>query len=130
MFNLGNLFKIMFCTHPKPSEEKIHLIKIEEHLGTLSNKMQVIERAIERDPLRRRSNSVGPRRGTFSDNLSTVTENEEDEAAFDSETDHDSFHGRLGEGDHGGSSSDINKPQRDDLLNPYWIEDKDLKVCR
>ena len=54
----------------------------------------------------------------FPDNLSSVTENEDDEfGSVDSDHHHD--HDSLADHD--------KKVERDDLLNPYWIEDKGLK---
>ncbi|RWS20410.1 Chitin synthase 4-like protein [Leptotrombidium deliense] len=114
-FSLANLFKCMFCTYPKPNDEQIHLMKIEEHLSQLNNKVTSLERAI--DPAKRKGSSIG-RNAKFNDNLSTVTENEEDDeiaSIADTETNHD-------------DRVSVDMPtKRDDLMNPYWIEDKVLK---
>ena len=117
VFSLANLFKCMFCTYPKPSEEKIHLIKIEDHLNQLTQKMTTIERVLEPGGFsKRKGSSVGKTR-KFSDNLSTVTENEED----------DEF-GSLGsEGNDDRMSDTREQHKRDDMLNPFWIEDKALR---
>ena len=113
-FNLANLFKCMLCTYPKPNEEALHLVKIQDQLDSINQKLTSLEKGMDPHGLSKKT-SIG-RTARFSDNLSTVTENE-DEEEFGSET------------------SDINldekesetKHDRDDLLNPYWIEDKDLK---
>ena len=112
-FNLANLFKCMLCTYPKPNEESIHLIKIQDQLDKINNKITNLEKFI--DPLPKRRTSIG-RSARFSDNLSTVTENEEDDE-FGSESD-DNIDDK---------DSSEQRHKRDDLLNPYWIEDKSLK---
>jgi chitin synthase len=113
-FNLANLFKCMFCTYPKPNEEALHLIKIQDQLDTINQKLTSLERGIDPNAHSKRT-SIG-RTARFSDNLSTVTENEEDEE-FGSETSEMNLDEKESDTKH----------DRDDLLNPYWIEDKDLK---
>jgi len=114
-FSLANLFKCMFCTYSKPNEEKLHLLKIEEHLNEINTKFETLEKHF--DPLgsRRKGSSIGGN-ARFTDNLSTVTENEEDDEieSEDLETNDDHM-------------SVEHKHQRDDLINPYWIEDKALR---
>lgn len=116
VLSLANLFKCMFCTYPKPSDEKIHLIKIEEHLSQLAQKMNHIESVLAPSGLSKRKGSSIGKAARFSDNLSTVTENEEDEefGSMASEVNDDQSEGGL-------------KIDRDDLQNPFWIEDKMLK---
>ncbi|CAG2111939.1 unnamed protein product [Medioppia subpectinata] len=113
-FNLANLFKCMFCTYPKPNEEAIHLIKIQDQLDSITQKLSSLEKGIDPNAQSKRT-SIG-RTARFSDNLSTVTENE-DEEEFGSETSDINIDDKESEGKH----------DRDDLLNPYWIEDRDLK---
>ncbi|KAI1291990.1 Chitin synthase 8 [Halotydeus destructor] len=122
VFSLANLFKCMFCTYPKSSEEKIHLIKIEDHLSNLADKMKVIERAL--DVPKRKGSSMG-HRARFSDNLSTVTENEEMD---------DEMNGSIAgsEASDDAHSSVSHKKDRNGLVDPYWVEDKGLRngqVC-
>lgn len=116
VFSLANLFKCMFCTYPKPSEEKIHLIKIEDHLNALHKKMERIEHQLDPSGHSRRKGSSIGKAARFSDNLSTVTENEEDEE-FGS-VDSDGGDDRM--------SLDAPRVVRDEN-NPYWIEDKALR---
>lgn len=112
VFSLANLFKCMFFTYPKQNEEAIHLIKIEELMKQQNQKMAAIERMIEP----RRRSSLGRARH-FSDNLSCVTENdEEDFGSIETVNEEDNE-----------SANSERKHKREDLLNPYWIEDKDLK---
>jgi chitin synthase len=113
-FNLANLFKCMFCTYPKPNEEALHLIKIQDQLDSINQKLTSLERGIDPNAHSKRT-SIG-RTARFSDNLSTVTENEEEEE-FGSETSEMNLDEKESDTKH----------DRDDLLNPYWIEDKDLK---
>ena len=116
--SLANLFKCMFCTYAKPNEEAIHLIKIEEHLKQLNGKLTALERNVAPEPRRRSSLARGaPRAGPFADNLSCVTENDEDFGSLDSEQD---------AGDDESAHSE-RRLKREDLLNPFWIEDKALK---
>lgn len=116
-FSLANLFRCMFCTYPKPNDEKIHLLKIEQHLNDINNKVANLEKTL--DPLggKRKGSSIG-RNARFSDNLSTVTENDdEDIDSVVSETNDECISQRDPE-------QDIQ--ERDDMINPFWIEDKDL----
>ena len=57
VFSLANLFKCMFCTYQKPKEEAIHLIKIDDRLNQLNEKLSHIERMQEP----RRRSSLGGR---------------------------------------------------------------------
>ena len=114
VLSMANLFKCMFCTYPKPNEEAIHLIKIEDHLKQLNTKIGAVERMLEP---KRRSSLSRQRHFPERDNLSCVTENdEEDFGSIESVNDEDVD-----------SANSERKQKRDDLLNPYWIEDKTLK---
>lgn len=119
VFSLANLFKCMFCTYPKSNEEAIHLIRIEDHLKTLTKKMDHIERSIDiQTGLPKRRSSLGKPGGRpFLDNLSSVTEAEDEEfGSIDSP-----------ENDDMDSMAEEKRNKREDLLNPFWIEDKGLK---
>lgn len=115
-FNLANLVKCMFCTYPKPNEEAVHLLKIQGHLDDINQKISSLEKTLDPMAGMKRKTSAG-RTARFSDNLSTVTENEEDDNEFASE---------MSEANEDRDSTEPTH-QRDDLLNPYWIEDKSLK---
>nr|USH46112.1 chitin synthase chs-2 [Androctonus crassicauda] len=115
--SLGNLLTCMLCTYPKSNEEKMHLIRIGEQLDQLNKKLETLERQLEvtQGVPFKHSSSIGRRSGKGSTGLSTVAENEDEEEGFDSASD-------LTE-----SERLEVKQERDDLVNPYWIEDKDLK---
>ncbi|XP_076350949.1 chitin synthase chs-2-like [Tachypleus tridentatus] len=114
-FSLANLFKCMICTYPKASEEKIQLLRISDQLESLNTKISSLERQLDIGQgllpgggIKRRS-SMGRR----SDRGSPVAEGENGGFESDSEdTDSERLEPRV---------------ERDDLINPYWIEDKDLK---
>ncbi|KAF8790062.1 Chitin synthase chs-2 like protein [Argiope bruennichi] len=121
-FSLANLFTCMLCTYPKSNDDKIHLMQIGDQLEQMNKKFASLERQLELShaiPFRSRKTSVGGRgsmRGVGSEaGLSVVNENEDEEAEFDS-------------GSEAPSSEGLEpKQERDDLINPYWIEDKELK---
>lgn len=118
--SLANLFTCMLCTYPKSNEEKLHLMKIGEQLEQLNKKIGSLEKQLELShaiPFRRKTSvGRGSVRGTASEGgLSAVAENEDDGEQFDS-------------GSEAPESEGLEpKQERDDLINPYWIEDKDLK---
>nr|AUS84047.1 chitin synthase-1 [Tetranychus cinnabarinus] len=117
-FSLANLFSCSFCTYPKPNDEKIHLLKIEQHLSEMTDKLGALEKYL--DPLggpSRKGSSIG-RNASFSDNLSTVTENEEHE-------DMDSI-GSESQTDDMSIKDNEEVAPRFDEDHPYWIEDEDL----
>ncbi|XP_076333773.1 chitin synthase chs-2-like isoform X2 [Tachypleus tridentatus] len=117
--NLANLFKCMFCTYPKASEEKVQLFRINDQLESLNNKIEMLERRLgagttaNGSAFRRRS-SIGRRLQKPFENLTTVQENdgEEEEA--------DEYESEFEESD------EEPAPKREDDKTPYWIEDKDL----
>ncbi|XP_038211591.1 chitin synthase chs-2 isoform X1 [Zerene cesonia] len=111
-FSFAGLFKCLLCTHPKSNEEKVQLLHISTTLEKLEKKLENVERVIDpHGQSRGRKLSVGLRGSTNGDQLVTVAEGEEDHAS-DSETD---------------TMSTVPREKRDDLINPYWIEDPDLK---
>ncbi|XP_022255271.1 uncharacterized protein LOC106470918 [Limulus polyphemus] len=117
--NLANLFKCMFCTYPKASEEKIQLIRVNDQLESLNKKIETLERRLgtgttaSGSAFRRRS-SAGRRLQKPFENLTTVQEDEgEEEEAEEYESEFE-------------ESDEEPTPKRDEEKNPYWIEDKDL----
>lgn len=112
VFSLANLFKCMFCTYPKTNEEAIHLIRIEDHLKELSSKMNHIEKVLEPAGVPRRRSSMS-KPGKFQDNLSSVTELDDEEF------------GSIESGEN--EDSDSIKNRNKDPLNPLWIQEKALK---
>ncbi|XP_053606189.1 chitin synthase chs-2 isoform X2 [Plodia interpunctella] len=113
-FSFAGLFKCLLCTHPKGNEEKVQLLHIASTLDKLEKKLDVVERSIDPHGLNRgRKLSVGHRGSTNGDHgLDALAEGPEEEHGSDSETD---------------TLSTSPRERRDDLINPYWIEDPDLK---
>ncbi|CAH0725885.1 unnamed protein product, partial [Brenthis ino] len=112
-FSFAGLFKCLLCTHPKGNEEKVQLMHIASTLDKLEKKLENVERIV--DPhahSRGRKLSIGMRGSTNGDHLGPVAEGEEEDHDSDSETD---------------TMSSTPREKRDHLINPYWIEDADLK---
>ncbi|CAH1115687.1 unnamed protein product [Psylliodes chrysocephalus] len=107
--SLAGLFRCMLCTHQKAGDEKAQLIHIGDSLDSLGKRLDHIERVI--DPSghhsRKRSMSSSSRHG---DHLKPVNEEAED-STDDSDDD---------------TASLTPKNKRDELVNPYWIEDPDV----
>ncbi|XP_063901353.1 chitin synthase chs-2 isoform X2 [Zophobas morio] len=110
--SLAGLFKCMLCTHQKAGDEKASLINIADSLEMLNKRLDHIEKTI--DPSghisRRRSMSASSRGDHH--HLGAVTEEEGEESA--NETDSETV-------------STVPQNKRDDLVNPYWIEDPDVR---
>ncbi|GBP49018.1 Chitin synthase chs-2 [Eumeta japonica] len=112
-FSFAGLFKCMFCTHPKGNEEKVQLLHIASTLEKLEKKIENVEKSVDPHGLRSRKLSVGHRGSTHGDHqLDALNEHPEEDENSDSETD---------------TLSTAPREQRDDLINPYWIEDPGLK---
>ncbi|XP_067001404.2 chitin synthase chs-2 isoform X2 [Anabrus simplex] len=110
--SLAGLFKCILCTHPKSIDEKQHLISIEEALNSINKRLDTVERVL--DPTghingRRRTVSVNSR----ADHLGSLAEDPAEE---------DQIHDEDSE-----TVTSEPKQERDDLVNPYWIEDRELK---
>nr|ACA50098.1 chitin synthase 1 [Ectropis obliqua] len=112
-FSFAGLFKCLLCTHPKGNEEKMQLMHIASTLDKLEKKLENVERSIDpHGASRSRKLSVGHRGSTNGDHqLDALAEAPEDD---DSNSDTDTL-------------STSPREKRDDLINPYWIEDPDLK---
>ncbi|KAH7967299.1 hypothetical protein HPB49_023929 [Dermacentor silvarum] len=120
MFGLQGLFTCMLCSNPNNHEEKVHLVRISDQLDNLSKKIGSIERQLEIvhgvPPPRRKPAAHGRSSRQSDGGLSVLNEDaEEDGNEYGSDT--------------CGSLSEQLEPrqERDDLINPYWIEDKELK---
>uniref|UniRef100_A0A2A4K4Z2 chitin synthase n=1 Tax=Heliothis virescens TaxID=7102 RepID=A0A2A4K4Z2_HELVI len=113
-FSFAGLFKCLLCTHPKGNEEKVQLLHIASTLEKLEKKLDTVERAVDPHGMSRgRKLSVGPRGSTNGEHgLDALAEGPEEENDSDSETD---------------TLSTVPREKRDDLINPYWIEDPELK---
>ncbi|XP_072936717.1 chitin synthase chs-2 isoform X2 [Epargyreus clarus] len=112
-FSFAGLFKCLLCTHPKSNEEKVQLLHIASTLEKMEKKLDSLEKTVDpHGQSRSRKLSVGLRGSTSGDPLVSVAEGQEDDNESDSETD---------------TLSTTPREKRDDLINPYWIEDPDLK---
>ncbi|KAJ6216762.1 hypothetical protein RDWZM_007919 [Blomia tropicalis] len=153
-FSLANLFKCQLFTHPKPNEEAIHLMKIQDQLETITKKLNHVEKTVDQQKQLNNDGKVGTSSKIGGRPLSTVnecfTDEEEGNSLLDGDshhhhTHHHHHHGRhnseSGTKDDDDSKSSVTddsslklddddnvdiRHERDDLLNPYWIEDKDL----
>ncbi|CAG7824713.1 unnamed protein product [Allacma fusca] len=121
-FSCAGLFKLMCCVHAKPKDDTAALmLKIHEDVLKTSRKVEHIEKSL--------AVTQEMRRGSFSTSSvgSTVGR-----GSKDLESPPTPFIQILSpqmEEDEDGQSHE-EKPEeieRDDLMNPYWIEDKDLK---
>ncbi|XP_073941849.1 hyaluronan synthase-like protein kkv isoform X5 [Choristoneura fumiferana] len=111
-FSFAGLFKCLLCTHPKGNEDKVQLLHIASTLEKLEKKLEIVERAVDPHGLSR-GRKLSIRGSTTGDHqLNALAEDPEDERSSDSETE---------------TLSTSPREQRDDLINPYWIEDPDLK---
>ncbi|XP_060518963.1 chitin synthase chs-2 isoform X2 [Cylas formicarius] len=111
--SLAGLFKCMLCTHQKAGDEKAQLIQIGDSLDMLGKRLDHIEKFI--DPAghasRKRSMSASSRHGGDHHHLGAVTEEATEDATSESDSE---------------STSLVPQNKRDDLVNPYWIEDPDV----
>lgn len=116
-FSLAGLFKCLCCVSPKPDDEKQQLIRIADTLGGVKRRLENIEKIV--DP----SGQLSSRRRTTS-NSSLHMENRKTMGLQQLDTMEE---GMEGSSDEEVENEEPKEPERDDLVNPYWIEDKDLK---
>ncbi|CAH0557892.1 unnamed protein product [Brassicogethes aeneus] len=109
--SLAGLFRCMLCTHQKAGDEKAQLIHIGDTLDVLAKRLDHIEKVV--DPAghvsRRRSMSASSRGDHH--HLGAVTEENMDDESDNSDSE---------------TASTVPQNKRDDLVNPYWIEDADV----
>ncbi|XP_077301033.1 hyaluronan synthase-like protein kkv isoform X2 [Arctopsyche grandis] len=108
-FSFAGLFKCMFCTYPEGGEERAQLMYITDSLDQMKKKMDVFERVIEPSApsSNRRRSTLG---GAGLHQLGAVSEDGEDN---DDESNSETL-------------STMPKEERDNMCNPYWIDDPDL----
>ena len=110
--SLGNIFRVMLFTQKKESSDKEQLFRIADSLDTLTKRLDHIENIIDphstAGPKQRRKSSRLSVRG---ENMTAVSEGGE---SVDMDTEEDASH------------TTEPKEERDDLINPFWIEDRDL----
>lgn len=106
--SLAGLFRCMFCTHGKTSDEKAQLTHIADSLITIQKKIETIEHVVDPHGFQHRKRTAS---GSSRDHhLGSVAE----------ESDEDSEHSES-------EQSTAQHDERDFLTNPYWIEDPELK---
>ncbi|KAB0798176.1 hypothetical protein PPYR_09169 [Photinus pyralis] len=111
--SLAGLMKIMLCTHQSDQNEKAQLIQITDVLEKVNKRLESIEKIV--DPHghthahRRRSMSASSR---GDHHLGAVAEDANEESIHDSDSE---------------TVSTVPRNDRDDLVNPYWIEDPELR---
>merc|ERR1712142_963183 len=109
--SLGNILRVMAFTHKKESQDKEQLVRIADSLDSLTKRLDHIEGII--DP-----HSTGPKQRRKSSRLSlrveAMTAVSEGGESVDMDTEEDASH------------TTEPKEERDDLINPFWIEDRDL----
>ena len=114
--SLGNVLRLMLFTHKKESQDREQLIRIADSLDSLTKRLDHIENVI--DP---HNNHSAPKQRRKSSRLSVRTAGE----------------GGMNAVSEGGESVDMDteedasemaepKEERDDLINPFWIEDREL----
>merc|ERR1712142_5103 len=109
--SIGNILRVMAFTHKKESQDKEQLVRIADSLDSLTKRLDHIEGVI--DP-----HSTGPKQRRKSSRLSlrgeAMTAVSEGGESVDMDTEEDASH------------TTEPKEERDDLINPFWIEDRDL----
>ena len=138
-FSLANLFKCMCFTHEDPNDSGKQLVKIAQNMEEIRSKVNRIENNMSYTVVsgpgggpgmfgRRRSS--GARRGTRQGSLfAPIAE----DAGSNDGSRQSVMVVQLPQGDGSDSSSsdsssdDNARMERDDLVNPYWIEDRDLR---
>jgi len=109
--SIGNILRVMAFTHKKESQDKEQLVRIADSLDSLTKRLDHIEGII--DP-----HSTGPKQRRKSSRLSlrgeAMTAVSEGGESVDMDTEEDASH------------TTEPKEERDDLINPFWIEDRDL----
>ena len=111
--SLGNILRIMLFTHKKDSsKDQEQLFRIADSLDSLTKRLDHIENIIDphaaSGPKQRRKSSRLSLRGEA---MTAVSEGGE---SVDMDTEEDASH------------TTEPKEERDDLINPFWIEDRDL----
>lgn len=109
-FSLAGLFKIMLCVHPKDNSDREQLTSIADSLAVINKRFETVEAHMGITPNQRRRSAMQPRVSIRADGTTQVISEDANN-------------------DYSGGESEMSAPkeERDDLVNPYWIEDKSLK---
>ena len=109
--SLGNVFRVMLFTQKKESKDREQLLRIADSLDTLTKRLDHIEGVIDPHSAghkqRRKSSKISVR----GEVMTAVSEGGE---SLDMDTEEDDSH------------TTEPKEERDDLINPLWIEDREL----
>jgi len=109
--SLGNVIRLMLFTHKKESQDREQLIRIAESLEVLTKRLDHIEGVIDPHSTATKQRRKSSRLSTRGDAMTVVSEGGE---SVDMDTEEDASH------------TTEPKEERDDLINPFWIEDRDL----
>ncbi|XP_059481100.1 chitin synthase chs-2-like [Neocloeon triangulifer] len=116
-FSLTGLFKCMLCTYPKVVDEKQQLMRIADSLEALNRRMDSIERSIDGP-----APALGSRRRSFALLRSAANNETLGTLAEAAETDE-----QMSDDSEGRYATEVPIIKRDDLTNPFWMEDAELK---
>ena len=129
-FSCGNILRCLCFTHEDPNDPNEHLEKIGKSLMEVNHRLSKIEGSHGLGRWDRRRSSTGMRRGTsgsFSPKKGSITGiNEEDEDLVENQNQDEHFHPQEEEEEN--DQVIPQKPKRDDMINPYWIEDLNDKL--
>merc|ERR1712012_625116 len=109
--SLGNVLRVMAFTHKKESQDKEQLVRIADSLDTLTKRLDHIENVIDPHSANTKQRRKSSRLSVRGDAMNAVSEGGE---SLDMDTEEDASH------------TTEHREDRDDLINPFWIEDKDL----
>nr|ADR73029.1 chitin synthase [Laodelphax striatellus] len=117
--SFAGLFRCMFCTYPSPVDEKQQLMRIAESLEAMEKRLDTMEKVM--DPncqliSRRRTTSASSRGDHHGGALHALTEDPAEEDQM-----HDDNSDTMS------TMATEHRIERNDEVNPYWIEDRDLK---
>ncbi|KAK4319406.1 hypothetical protein Pmani_009641 [Petrolisthes manimaculis] len=109
-FSLAGLFKIILCVHPNSNNDREQLSSIAKSLEDINKKVETMETHMGISQNQRRRSGMQHRVSLRADGTAHVINDDGHTGYTDNE-----------------SEMSAPKEERDDLINPYWIEDKSLK---
>ena len=109
--SIGNVLRLMAFTHKKESQDKEQLIRIADSLDTLTKRLDHIENVIDPHNPGAKQRRKSSRLSLRGEAMTAVSEGGE---SLDMDTEEDASH------------TSEHREERDDLINPFWIEDKDI----
>lgn len=120
--SLSNFFKCMFCTYPKANDQKYQLLIITEKLDSINKQLLSLENSFDKPKISafRRKSSVS-KKMSVSFNEEEEDREAEDEECYEEPTVQDEYNFNFN------TTKKTFDEKRDDLINPYWIDDEDLR---